>query len=213
MTVPPQRPVVLRARAHASLRRARDALRAGELVCLPTETVYGVAALPEPGPLGRLLEAKGRPEAKGITLLIDTLAVAERLCAIPPTARRLAELHWPGPLTLVLPLRPESDPPDLLTGGRRTLGFRVPDHPVPRALARVCGPLALTSANRSGERDPRSAAEATAALGSHLALVLDDGPSPGGVPSTVVAVDAQGGIEILRAGALSSEGLGGDLER
>ena len=92
--------------------------------------------------------------------------------------------------------------PEAVTGGRATLGVRIPDHPVPRALARELGPIAVTSANRSGEAAARTVAELIAAVGHSLALVLDDGPVKGGVASTVVAVDADGTWAILREGAL-----------
>ncbi len=122
-------------------------------------------------------------------------------------AHRLAATFWPGPLTLVLALRPGVVLPDGVTGGRSTLGVRLPDHPVPRALARRLGPLAVSSANVSGEPDARTAGELLAAVGDALAVVIDDGPVRGGVPSTVVAVSADGSLTILRAGALDAATL------
>ncbi|MFV2063569.1 MAG: L-threonylcarbamoyladenylate synthase, partial [Chloroflexota bacterium] len=184
------------------LDRAVDALRGGGLVAMPTETVYGLAVLPQPAALQALMVAKQRSPEKGIPLLIDGLSQVEELVMVVPAARRLALSLWPGPLTLVLPLRQGQSLPTLLTGGRDTLALRVPDHAVPRALARSLGPIATTSANRSGEDAARTASELVDAVGASLALVLDDGPVGLGVASTVVAVAGDGSARILRLGAL-----------
>jgi len=216
---------VLRARhpeeMEAALQAAGDALTAGLLVGVPTETVYGLACALNDGAIEHLLRAKGRPPQKGITLLVDSLDQAAALAGLPAAARRLAERFWPGPLTLVVPARVEAGLPMLLTGPRFTVGLRLPDHPVPRALARRLGPLPLTSANRSGEPDATDADAVVEALGELVAVVIDTGPSSGGVPSTVVAVgeavpegDAEaqvvlGGarLRVLRAGAIAQEAL------
>jgi L-threonylcarbamoyladenylate synthase len=164
-------------------------------VVLPTDTVYGVAADPAvPGAEERLRMAKGRDAGKPIPLLAagvdDVLA---RTGAIDPLARRLAGAFWPGPLTMVLPV------------GEGSEGFRVPDHALTLAVLRAAGGcLRVTSANRSGEPDARSADAAVAALGASVALVLDGGPVPGGIPSTVVRV-SDGALTVLREGALSEE--------
>jgi L-threonylcarbamoyladenylate synthase len=121
---------------------------------------------------------------------------------VPPLAHRLAERFWPGALTLVLPLHPDIVLPDELTGGHVTLGIRLPDHPVPRALARRLGPLAVTSANVSGAPPALTAGELVMSVGDALALVLDDGPVRGGVASTVVALEPDGRPTVLRPGAL-----------
>ncbi|MGH2468418.1 MAG: L-threonylcarbamoyladenylate synthase [Candidatus Limnocylindrales bacterium] len=188
------------------LAAAAAAIRAGQLVALPTETVYGICGALDQAALERLVATKGRDETKGLTLLVDGLAQARRLAVIPPAARRLAAAFWPGPLTLVLPLRPDVSLPDLVTGGRRTAGFRVPAMAVPRGLARRLGPLPLTSANRSGLPDAVDAQAVVSQLGDALGLIIDGGPSPGGVPSTVVAVSADPAEQpaILRLGALSA---------
>ena len=195
-------PLVLDAGDPTALDAAAAALTRGDIVGLPTETVYGLAVLPLEASLAALVAAKDRPPDKGIALLIDGLDQVADLAELPDAARRLAAACWPGALTLVLPLRPGIVLPDMVTGGRATLGVRLPDHPVPRALARRLGPLAVSSANRSGEPEARTAAELLAAVGSSLAVVIDDGPVRGGVPSTVVAVALDGGLTILRAGAL-----------
>jgi L-threonylcarbamoyladenylate synthase len=194
--------VVLRASDHRSLAVAAAALAAGGIVGLPTETVYGVGVIPRPEALQALLAAKQRPVDKGIALLIDDLDQVDDLVVVGAAARRLAERFWPGPLTLVLPLRRPELAPEALTGGRDTLALRIPDHAVPRALARELGPLAVSSANRSGEPDARTAEALVVSLGPSLAVVIDDGPVRGGVPSSVVAVDARGRVAVLREGAI-----------
>jgi L-threonylcarbamoyladenylate synthase len=181
---------------------AIEALSQGELVGVPTDTVYGVAAMANEEGIRRLIAAKGRDPAKGIPVLIDDLDQASSMVRIPEAARRLARRFWPGPLTLVLPLRDSPGVSRLLTGGRPTLGVRVPDHEVPRALARALGPLAVSSANRTGEAEARDADAVISALGDAVVLVLDAGPSPGGVASTVVGVADDGGVTIFREGAV-----------
>ena len=196
-------PDLLRADDPDTVRVAVQALVAGGIVGVPTETVYGVAVLPRPEPLHALLAAKQRPFDKGIPLLLDGLDQVADLLSIGPAATRLAERFWPGPLTLAIPLRHPDSVPEELTGGRSSLAVRIPDHPVPRALARELGPLAVTSANLSGEPEARTASELVATLGASLAVVIDDGPVRGGAPSSVVAVAADGRIEVLREGAIS----------
>ena len=199
-------PRVLPAGDPGAIAAAIAALRAGRLVAVPTETVYGVACLLDAAAVERLLDAKRRPPSKGITLMVDTVEQAASVAVLPEAARRLAVRFWPGPLTLVLPASPGASLPGNLTGGTGSIGCRVPDSAAPRALARALGPLPLTSANLSGAPDARDAAEVVRQLGSTVALVLDDGPSPGGVPSTVVRFAAGSDVpELLRAGALPFE--------
>ncbi len=200
-------PLVLRADDPTALDAAVKVLERGEIVGMPTETVYGLGVMPLPAPLAALVVAKQRPLDKGIALLIDGLDQVVHLVAVPEAAQRLARACWPGALTLVLPLLPGVVLPEAVTGGRATLGVRLPDHAIPRALARRVGPLAVSSANRSGEPDARTTAELLAAVGPSLGVVIDDGPVRGGVPSTVVAVAADGGLTILRAGALDLAAL------
>jgi L-threonylcarbamoyladenylate synthase len=195
-------PLVLRADDPRALDAAAAALERGDIVGLPTETVYGLGVLPRPASLAALMVAKQRPLDKGIALIIDGLDQVANLVQLPLAAQRLAAACWPGALTLVLPLLPGVALPEAVTGGRATLGVRLPDHAVPRALARRVGPLAVSSANRSGEPDARTAPELLAAVGPSLAVVIDDGPVRGGVPSTVVAVAPDGALTILRTGAL-----------
>lgn len=198
-------PTVLTASDPDAIMAALLAMQAGGIVGIPTETVYGIGVVPRPEALAALIRAKQRPEEKGIALIIDGLEQVEGLVEVSLPARRLAERCWPGPLTLVLPIRSPSTVPAAVSGGRDTLGLRVPDHAVPRALARTLGPIAVTSANRSGAAPATTVAQLLEAVGPSLALVLDDGPVRGGVPSTVVAVDAAGAWTILRQGALATD--------
>jgi len=196
----------------ASLRIAAAALRAGALVAYPTDTVYGVGAhafLPEA--VARLYRAKGRGEAKPIALLLADPGDLDLVAAtVSPTARRLAERLWPGALTLVVPSRAEV--PAVVRAGGQTVGVRVPNHPVARALIRATGaPLATTSANLSGEPSPTTAAEVQAQLGGLIEFIIE-GVCPGGVASTVVdpSVDPP---RILRQGAISRAELAAALGR
>ena len=196
-------PEILDAGYPSAFERARRELEAGRIVGIPTETVYGLAVLPDPEALALLVEAKRRSADKGIALLVDSIAQVRRLASVTPVAEALAKRFWPGGLTLVLPQRADHALPELLTGGRPTIGVRLPNHPVPRALARILGPLAVSSANISGLPDSTTAQEVVASVGDEVALVLDDGPVRGGVPSTVVACLADGEVQILRAGAIT----------
>lgn len=193
---------VLPAQAPGAVDAALAALADGGIVGVPTETVYGLAVLPTQASLEALVAAKGRDPGKGIALLVDGLGQLAGVVQVPPAALRLATRFWPGALTLVLPIRPGLALPELLTGGRTTLGVRVPDHDVPRTLARRLGPLAVSSANRTGRPDALSAAELVDAVGDRARLVLDDGPVRGGRASSVVAVPSEGPIDILREGAI-----------
>ena len=180
---------VLAAADPASLQAAARRSNAALLVGIPTETVYGVCALPTAAGVARLIEAKHRSADKGIQLLVDSLEQVAGLVLLTPTAERLARRFWPGGMTLVLDRRTDSSVSkltELLGGGRPTLGLRLPDHEVPRALARHLGPLAASSANVSGQPDATTAQLVSASLGDVLALILDDGPVRGGTPSTVV---------------------------
>jgi L-threonylcarbamoyladenylate synthase len=200
-------PSVLPASDPEAVMQAVLAMQAGGIVGIPTETVYGIGVVPRPEALAAVILAKRRSEDKGIALLIDGLDQVDGLVELSPPARRLAERCWPGPLTLVLPLLHPQLVPDALTGGRSTLGLRIPDHPVPRALARSLGPIAVTSANSSGEAPALTAEQLVAAVGPSLTMVLDDGPVRGGVASSVVVVDVDGRWRILRQGALDSRAI------
>jgi L-threonylcarbamoyladenylate synthase len=182
---------------------AIEALRAGGIVALPTDTVYGIAvALDTPGGIEALFTAKRRPPDKGIMLLLADAAQAPGIGQWPPAAAALADAFWPGGLTVVVAQRPDAPLPPALTGGAPTIGLRMPDHPAPRALAGAVGALPTTSANVSGLPEARTAAEIVDQLGNAIALVIDGGTSNGGPPSTVV--DCSGDRPtILRLGAIA----------
>ena len=196
----------------ASRAEAVALLRAGEIVALPTDTVYGIAAdLALPDAIERLFAAKRRPPEKAVALLLADADQAAVLGIVGPAARELAARFWPGGLTLVLPRRPDARLPDVLAAGAPTVGLRVPDHPAPRALAAVLGPLPTTSANLSGEPDARDAREIAERLGPAIALVLDDGPVRGGPASTVVDCSAERPV-IRRAGAIPPAAIAAALD-
>lgn len=182
------------------LDRAAAALAAGEVVALPTDTVYGLAVAPGvPGATARLFAVKRRPRGVELPVLAADAAQALGLAAepVPDAARRLAARMWPGALTIVVARRPDLDW-DLGTGGS-TVGVRVPDHPVVVELCRRLGPLAVTSANRHGEPTPPTAEGVAEVFGDEVAVVLDGGRCEG-APSTVVAVEPDGTLRLLRAG-------------
>ncbi len=187
-------------------------LRAGGLVAMPTDTVYGVGvALDARDGLPRLFAAKDRPLDRAIVLLVADADQAATVGVLSPAARTLAERFWPGGLTLVLPQVLGAELPAVLTAGGDTIGVRLPAHDCPRALARALGPLPVTSANISGRPDARDAAGVLDQLGDRVDLVLDGGPVPGGVPSTVV--DCTGDRpRVLRAGAVDRGALAAVLE-
>jgi len=192
---------ILETGARAAVERAAEALRRGRLVIMPTDTVYGLAAdARNAAAVQRIFEAKGRGRDKPIPLLASGLDAVQACGAAPDAVeRRLAEAFWPGPLTLVLRVEHAA--------WAAWEGFRIPADDTALQLIRAAGGvLRVTSANTSGEA-PALTAEATErALGAFVEVVLDAGPAPGGVPSTVVRV-VNGGIDILREGALGREQL------
>jgi len=190
----------------AGIARAAGLLRAGRLVAFPTETVYGLGADARDGrAVAEIFAAKGRPRFNPLIVHVTGLAAAERLVALPPPARRLAEAFWPGPLTLVAPRREAGGIAELVTAGLPTLAVRVPAHPLAQALlAAFAGPVAAPSANPSGEVSPTSAAHVLAALGGRIAAVLDGGPCAVGLESTIIGF-ADGRAVLLRPGGLAAE--------
>jgi L-threonylcarbamoyladenylate synthase len=186
---------------------AARVLRDGGIVAIPTDTVYGLAvALDAPGALDRLFELKGRPADRAVAVLLADAAQAGQIATMTPAARALGAAFWPGGLTLVLRQRPDRPLPEGLTGGRPTIGVRVPDHPAPRTIAAELGPLPTSSANRSGEPEAPDAAAIEATFGGGIELILDGGPAPGARPSTVV--DASGTEpRVLRPGAVAAEAI------
>lgn len=171
----------------AALRQAATALRAGQLVAFPTETVYGLGgnAL-DPKAVQAIFAAKGRPPTNPLIVHVADVAAARTLSrAWPEVADRLAAAFWPGPLTLVVPAR--ADLPTEVTAGLPHVGVRIPAHPVALALLTVAGvPVAAPSANRSNEVSPTTAAHVAASLGETVPLILDGGPTNVGIESTVL---------------------------
>ena len=199
-----------------NLSKAAERLRQGELVAMPTETVYGLAGSAlNPEALARIFEAKERPvfdpliihvapEAKGVAQL-EALGIVDRAQLTPKAQSRVDALiaaFWPGPLTFVLPKLPGV--PDLATSGLATVAVRMPAHPVAQALIRETGiPLAAPSANRFGRISPTSAQDVAQELGDRIPWILDGGRSAIGLESTVLSVDSQGELSILRPGGIS----------
>lgn len=188
---------------------AARCLRAGGLVAFPTETVYGLGADAANGrAIARLYEAKGRPAFNPLISHVQDTATARSLGQFDPVATRLAEVFWPGPLTLVVPRRPGCPVAELATAGLDTIALRVPAHAVARdLLAAFAGPIVAPSANRSGHVSPTTAGHVLADLRGRIDLVLDGGPSPVGLESTIVACLPRPAL--LRPGGVPR----GDIER
>ena len=209
------------------------AIEAGQIIGLPTDTVYGIGADPwRADAVERIFEAKGRPEAVALPVLVGDPADAATLAVLDDRARRLIDRYWPGPLTIVLRrweatadtsgTTPTADAADTsgtgaapprrlhLGGDDKTVGIRCPDHPTARALLVRTGPLAVTSANRHGGEPAHSVAELRASLGEAVGVVVDGGPLEG-APSTVVSL-VEGDWRCLREGAITTDELAALLD-
>ena len=188
----------------AGIAKAARILESGGLVAVPTETVYGLAARADsPEAVARIYAAKGRPDFNPLIVHVAGAEQAAEFAEISSEARVLADAHWPGPLTLVLPRRGDAALAPAVTAGLETVALRAPAHPAMRALLHAVDfPLAAPSANRSGFISPTTAAHVLASLDGRIDLVLDGGPTMAGVESTIVAVRADGTIEELRPGPL-----------
>ena len=190
----------------ASIERAAEILRHGELVAFPTETVYGLGGdATDDRAVAAIFEAKGRPNFNPLIVHVSDADAAFKLGVAIDAARRLAEKFWPGPLTLVL-RRAAGCPVSLLaSAGLDTLAVRVPRHPVAQALLRATGrPLAAPSANRSGKVSPTTAQHVAESLGGRVALILDGGACPVGIESTVMDVSGDAPA-LLRPGGVTQE--------
>jgi L-threonylcarbamoyladenylate synthase len=182
---------------------AAERLRAGGVIVFPTESVYGLGAdASSAAAVERLVAVRGREPGKPILVLVRDLAMAESLCpAMPALARRLAARFWPGPLTIVVPVR--AGLPEALTAGSGTIGLRMPGHATAAALVAALGaPLTAPSANPPGAAPPRDLAAARAYFGARIDAYVDGGELPGGV-STVVAIENER-ARIVRAGLVPS---------
>jgi L-threonylcarbamoyladenylate synthase len=186
---------------------AVDILRRGALVAYPTDTLYGLGAHAfMEAAVAAVFAAKGRPLSQGLPLLLaDASQMPEVAESVPEWAWRLAEAYWPGGLTLVLPRGLKILP--IVTGGSPGVAVRVPNHPVPRELVRRLGaPIIGTSANLSGGPNPTTALQVREQLGSSVQFIIDGGPCPVGLPSTIVDVTTQP-PRLLRVGAVSIKDL------
>jgi len=189
----------------AAIAEAAALIAAGQCVAVPTETVYGLAAdATDSAAVAGIYAAKGRPAFNPLIVHVPDLAAAERIATFDDAARDLATRFWPGPLTLVLPLRADAGIASLVTAGLSTIAVRVPAHRAMQALLAASGrPLAAPSANASGAISPTRAAHVAASLAGRIPLVIDDGATPAGLESTIV-MDGR----ILRPGPLTAAALG-----
>ncbi len=187
----------------AAIAEAARLIRAGQPVAMPTETVYGLAADATNGEaVARIYEAKGRPSFNPLIVHVRHLAQASEIALFGDEARALAARHWPGPLTLVLPLREGAPIAALVTAGLPTVAIRVPAHPAMQALlAAADRPLAAPSANASGRISPTRAGHVLASLGGRIPLIVDGGPTAHGLESTIIAL-TRGAPRLLRPGPL-----------
>lgn len=191
----------------AAIADAAQVIAAGGCVAVPTETVYGLAAdATDSRAVAGIYAAKGRPSFNPLIVHVLDRATAQDIATFDATALALAHHFWPGPLTLVLPVRPDAGIASLVTAGLDTIAIRLPAHRAMRALLEASGkPLAAPSANASGAISPTLAAHVVASLGGRVPLVIDDGACPAGLESTIVSTT--GGIDILREGPITAEML------
>ena len=205
----PDLPTQVRPADDAGIAEAARLIRAGQPVAVPTETVYGLAADATSGEaVARIYEAKGRPSFNPLIVHVTGIDQAERIARFDPAARALAQRYWPGPLTLVLPLREEAGIASIVTAGLTTVALRASAHPAMQALIAAAGrPLAAPSANASGRISPTRAAHVLDSLKGRVPLILDGGQTAHGLESTIVAV-ADGEVRLLRPGPISAEELG-----
>jgi L-threonylcarbamoyladenylate synthase len=189
----------------AAITAAAQLLRAGQIVAIPTETVYGLAAdAQNPEAVARIYAAKGRPDFNPLIVHVRDRKAAEKLGVFNATAQALADAFWPGPLTLVLPLQPGAPVARAVTAGLPTIAIRCPAHPVMQALLLKSDlSLAAPSANRSGAISPTRADHVLKGLGGAVPMILDGGPCSAGLESTIIAV-RDDGWQVLRPGPVSS---------
>jgi L-threonylcarbamoyladenylate synthase len=189
-----------------AIRVAAEHLREGRLVAFPTETVYGLGGDATNGKaVAAIFEAKGRPRFNPLIVHFADISGARMHAEFTPLGLRLAEAFWPGPLTLVLKRRAESDLCDLVSAGLETIAIRVPDHPIAQALLEAAvRPLAAPSANKSGRVSPTQANHVQMDLGDRVGLILDGGPTAHGLESTIIDATGEAPI-LLRTGAVPAE--------
>lgn len=188
-----------------AIKRALELIRSGKLVAFPTDTVYGLGAQAfSLQAIQKLFQVKNREPNRAIPILLGGLDQLDLVTvSMGYVALRLAEVFWPGPLTLVVPRHPSL--PDIIAPGN-TIGIRMPDHPLALSLLGMSGPLATTSANLSGASSPQTAQEVRTQLNRRIPLILDGGRTPGGVPSTVVSCTDKEPV-VLRPGPIRMDDL------
>ncbi len=191
----------------AAITEAARLILAGECVAMPTETVYGLAAdATNATAVAHIYAAKGRPSFNPLIVHVPDFAAAKAVGAFNADARALAEAHWPGPLTLVVPLLTDAPIAGIVTAGLGTIAIRVPAHPAMQALlAAVAKPLAAPSANASGRISPTRASHVLASLDGRIPLIVDAGPTQRGIESTIVAA-TDGALRLLRRGPIEVPG-------
>lgn len=199
-----------------AIAEAARLILSGEPVAMPTETVYGLAAdATNAEAVARIYEAKGRPSFNPLIVHVPDFAAAERIGEFSSDARALAEAHWPGPLTLVVPLRSDASIASIVTAGLPTIAIRVPQHPAMQALLRQVGrPLAAPSANASGSISPTRAQHVLKSLDGRIPLIVDAGPTERGLESTIVAA-TDDTLRLLRPGPIQVQAqavAGGKIE-
>lgn len=189
----------------AGIARAAAAIRAGQTVAVPTETVYGLAARADSdAAVAEIYRAKGRPDFNPLIVHVPDIAAARCLAEFGERAEQLAAAFWPGALTMVLPRRSDAPLAAAVSAGLPTVAVRCPAHPVMQALLEACGlPLAAPSANRSGGVSPTSAAHVAASLGERAGVILDGGETEQGIESTIVGLRGDGSWAILRPGPVT----------
>lgn len=194
----------------AGIAQAARILRSGELVAVPTETVYGLAArADDAAAVAKIYAAKGRPGFNPLIVHVGTMEQAETLAVFTDLAMEIANKLWPGPLTLVLPRREDAPLAEAISAGLPTIAVRMPAHPVMRALIRESGcALAAPSANLSNGISPTTAAHVARSLTGRIDCILDGGPCENGLESTILAVRHDGTVEVLRPGPIDLEDLG-----
>lgn len=197
----------------AAIADAAAIIAAGGCVATPTETVYGLAAdATNAEAVAGIYAAKGRPSFNPLIVHVADRRAAEAIAMFDRDARALADAFWPGPLTLVLPLRPDAPIAGLVTAGLSTVAIRVPQHRAMQALLAATGkPLAAPSANASGSISPTRASHVAASLSDRIPLIIDDGATSGGIESTIVAVGPQ--PRLLRPGPVSAEAIEREIGR
>jgi L-threonylcarbamoyladenylate synthase len=208
---------VVRPYGTEAIAEAAALIAAGGVVAVPTETVYGLAGDATNGAaVAAIYAAKGRPSFNPLIVHVPDLGAAEAISVFNETAHKLAKAHWPGPLTLVLPLREGNGIASLVTAGLQTIAIRVPAHPAMQALLKASGrPLAAPSANASGSISPTRGGHVLNSLGGRIPMILDGGACAVGLESTIVAIGENGALRLLRPGPIDlglSLAQGGAIE-